>query len=196
MKEITALDLILASASPRRKILLEALGLTFRVIPADFEEDGRGGQAPEVLAAALAKGKAMAVAKDHPESLVIGADTIVVLNGEVLGKPKDRDDAVSMLKKLSGNTHSVLTGVCIARTSDALQLTAVECTKVTFGDLASEQIDRYVATGEPMDKAGAYGIQEKGATLVRRIEGCYFNVVGLPLFRLARMLDAVGIQIP
>lgn len=196
MSDASGPDLILASASPRRRSLLEGLGLAFRVIPAHIEEGGFKGQAPAELAAALARGKAMAVAKNHPEALVIGADTIVVLGGEILGKPKDAADAVSMLKRLSAKTHTVKTGVCVARASDALARTEVESTEVTFGVLSDELIERYVATGEPMDKAGAYGIQEIGATLVRRIDGCYFNVVGLPLFRLARMLASVGIQIP
>ena len=189
-------NLILASASPRRRSLLEGLGLEFRVIPPDFDEEGVSGQAPDDLVAALARGKALAVAKNNPGALVIGADTVVVLGGEILGKPKDAADAASMLKRLSGNTHTVKTGVCIARGRDALQLSAVESTEVTFGMLSEELIQRYVATGEPLDKAGAYGIQEIGATLVCRVNGCYFNVVGLPLFRLARMLESVGVHVP
>ena len=190
------LDLILASASPRRRRLLEGLSLAFRVIPAEFEEGGHRGQAPCEVAAALAEGKALAVARRHPESLVIGADTIVVVDGEILGKPKDAGEAKSMLRRLSGRTHTVKTGVCLARVCESFVRTEVESTEVTFGELSDDLIERYVATGEPMDKAGAYGIQEVGATLVRRVDGCYFNVVGLPLFRLARMLEAAGIQIP
>ena len=154
------------------------------------------GQAPDELVTSLAKGKALAVAGKHPEAVVIGADTVVVLDGEILGKPKDPAEATSMLGRLSGRVHTVKTGLCVVREADRRILTAVESTEVTFGELTPEQIDRYVATGEPMDKAGAYGIQELGATLVRRVDGCYFNVVGLPLFRLARMLESFGMRIP
>ena len=187
-------ELILASASPRRKELLERLGLEFRTVPAEVDERpiAEGIRDPERLVTALAEAKAKAVARAHPGALVIGADTVVVLDGEILGKPSDESEARRMLSRLSGRTHHVYTGVAVVDGASGRFHVCAEVTAVTFGRLTEELIDRYVRTGEPLDKAGAYGIQGLGATLVERVEGCYFNVVGLPLFRLARLLEAFG----
>lgn len=190
-------EIILASASPRRRELLGHLGLEFRVAPSDVDETPlvQAMRDPERLVAALAEAKAMPVARMHPGALVIGADTIVVLDGEILGKPVDARQARAMLERLAGRTHRVYTGVAIVEGGSGRAEVGVESTAVTFGPMTPETIERYVRTGEPLDKAGAYGIQGLGATLVERVEGCYFNVVGLPLFRLARMLEAFGVRI-
>lgn len=188
--------LILASASPRRRELLAGLGLPFEAISTEIDEERVQEPTPDRLVRRLAREKADSVARQHPEAIVIGADTVVVHAGDVLGKPRDTSDAAAMLRRLSGETHHVYTGVAVVRRADGRALVEHEVTAVTFGELAPRAIERYVASGEPMDKAGAYGIQGVGATLVRRVEGCYFNVVGLPLYRLARMLAAFGIEIP
>lgn len=187
--------IVLASASPRRRALLSDLGLSFAVEPARFDESQVTDGDPVARAKALADGKALDVAGRHPDALVIGADTIVVIDGTILGKPEDEEDARRMLRLLSGRTHRVYTGVSLRHLASGRHALEVEATDVTFGPLTDEQIARYVATGEPMDKAGAYGIQGYGATLVRGIHGCYFNVVGLPLYRLARMLALFGVEV-
>ena len=188
--------LILASASPRRRELLASLGLSFRVVPARFDESGVDEPHPEALVRRLAHEKAAEVARVHADSLVIGADTVVVHEGTILGKPQSVGDARAMLRRLSGRTHHVYTGVALIHQASGRVQVEHEVTAVTFGELSPERIERYIATGEPMDKAGAYGIQGIGATLVRRVEGCYFNVVGLPLFLLARLLAEHGICVP
>jgi len=187
--------IVLASSSPRRRALLSDLRLVFAVEPAAFDEASVPVTAPEEWVKALADGKALDVARRHPEALVIGADTIVVIDGQILGKPKDQADARRMLKLLSGRTHRVFTGVSLRHLSSGRRLVEVEATDVTFGSLTDDVITRYIATGEPMDKAGAYAIQGYGATLVQSIRGCYFNVVGLPLYRLARMLAFFGVEV-
>jgi len=173
---------------------LERLGLEFRTVPAEIDERpiAEGIRDPVRLVKALAEAKARAVARAHPEALVIGADTVVVLDGDILGKPSDESEACEMLSRLSGRTHHVYTGVAVVDGTSGRSQACAEVTAVTFGRLTEDLIDRYVRTGEPLDKAGAYGIQGLGATLVERVEGCYFNVVGLPLFRLARLLEAFG----
>jgi septum formation protein len=178
--------IILASASPRRKEILQTAGIEFEVRVAEVEEKITPGQSPEETVKDLARQKALAVAKANPQTTVIGADTIVVLEGEILGKPRDWADAIKMLKSLSGKTHSVFTGVCLVK--DGEENRFFEETKVEFYNLSNEEIEAYVDTGEPMDKAGAYGIQGKGCLLVKRIEGDYFNVVGLPVGKLVREL--------
>ncbi|HLS91098.1 MAG TPA: Maf family protein [Limnochordia bacterium] len=187
--------IILASASPRRRALLADLNLAFDVEPAPFDEASVNASVPEELVMALARGKARAVAKRHPDALVIGADTAVIIDGEVLGKPRDVQDAHRMLRRLAGRTHRVLTGVALCHLATGREAVAYESTDVTFGPLSDDEIARYIATGEPMDKAGAYGIQGYGAVLVQGVKGCYFNVVGLPLYRLARMLRAFGVEV-
>lgn len=184
------LPLILASQSPRRKHLLEMLGLEFTVFPADIDETNHKGLSPEELARLLAEEKALAIARIvKEESLVIGSDTIVVLDDIMLGKPSNKAEAKLMLRTLSGNTHSVLSGISIVNSKTLHTKSAVQKTKVTFRELTDEEIDFYVAGGSPMDKAGAYGIQDDmGAVFVSKVEGCYYNIVGLPLELLYRKL--------
>lgn len=187
------MQVILASASPRRLALLQQIGISAQVCPADFDEvSGAAVQAEDVVLA-NAIGKCKAVVKIKGDSLpVIAADTVVVAEGVILGKPLDEEDAVQMLRQLSGKTHKVLTGLAV---SHAGKLLAEVCeTKVVFRDLTDEEIKQYVATGEPHDKAGAYGIQGKGAVLVEKIDGCYNNVVGLPLTRLQLVLAKLGVR--
>ena len=186
------MDIILASGSPRRKQLLAQMGIeTFRVISSDADETVEPGLSPARIVEILSARKAEAVA-DHtkPGGLVIAADTIVALDGAVLGKPNDGLEAFRMLSALSGRRHQVYTGVTLLR--DGERRTEHEVTTVTFRELTQDDITRYIATGEPMDKAGAYGIQGYGALLVERIEGDYFNVMGLPVCRLGRMLAGMG----
>ena len=186
------MQVILASASPRRLALLQQIGIGAAVCPADFDEvSGSAVQAEDVVLA-NAVGKCQAVVKIKGDSLpVIAADTVVVAEGVILGKPQDAEDAVAMLKQLSGKTHKVLTGIAVSYAGEML---AEVCeTKVVFRDLTDEEIKNYVATGEPLDKAGAYGIQGKGAVLVEKIDGCYNNVVGLPLTRMQLILAKLGV---
>lgn len=181
-------DIVLASGSPRRKELLAASGVPFRVIVSDAEETVAEDAAPAEVAMRNAQTKALAVAQGlSPSSTVIGADTIVVLDGRIFGKPEDEDDAERMLSELSGRTHQVITGVCIVNSEGAASF--AEVTEVTFKKLNTKDIDAYVATGEPLDKAGAYGIQGGAGRFVDRIEGDYDNVVGLPTAHLLRALD-------
>lgn len=176
--------IILASASPRRRELLAQAGFEFEVITSDVDEIIDPALTPEKLVMSLAEQKAQAVAAEHPQSVVIGADTVVVLDSKVLGKPKDEEDAKNMLSSLSGRIHEVYTGVCIAFSGKKHSF--FECTRVKFCELDDKQIADYVSTKEPMDKAGAYGIQGKGCVLVEGIEGDYFNVVGFPVSRFCR----------
>lgn len=183
---------ILASQSPRRRDLLRQVGIEHEVMPADVDETYLPHEAPAPHAERLARLKAATLAADHPHALVIGADTIVVIDGRVLGKPADADDARRMLTRLSGRTHWVYTAVAVAR--DGALVSGVEAVEVTFRPLSPQQVAEYVATGEPMDKAGAYGIQGYGATLVERIHGEYFAVMGLALGRLVALLRDVGVS--
>ena len=178
--------LILASSSPRRRQLLAQAGFVFDIIKPTGPEVLPPGASPEEAAITLAAAKAREVARGAPGALVIGADTVVVLGGELLGKPRDSADAASMLRRLAGRTHTVITGVCIAQ--EKREITFAERTSVRFLPLDDALINAYVATGEPLDKAGAYGIQGRGAVLVRAIRGDYTNVVGLPLPRLCAIL--------
>jgi septum formation protein len=179
--------LILASASPRRAELLQQLGLSFRVIASDLPEEVSNGD-PARLVKKLALQKAMQVGRSLGGGLVLGADTLVVLGRSILGKPSDAAAASKMLQQLSGKEHSVYTGLALLDAASGRQLTDTVKTKVRFRQLQGVEIEAYVATGEPLDKAGAYGIQGRGAALVESISGCYFNVVGLPLSRLVVML--------
>lgn len=180
------MSLILASSSPRRKEILENAGISFELCAADVDETIDTALGVSEVAESLAVRKAKAVADKHPDSIVLGADTIVVLNGQILGKPKDEADAASMLRLLAGKTHTVYTGVCIAAKGEIKSFT--QATRVKFYDLTHEDINAYIQTGEPMDKAGAYGIQGRGCLLIEGIEGDYFNVVGLPIARVVREL--------
>ncbi len=187
------MEWILASASPRRRELLAELLQSFEILPSQAEEIVEGSPSPETLVKILAKQKAAEVVSRGAAAgkAVIGSDTVVALDGEILGKPKDEAQAKEMLKALSGRSHEVYTGVCISYpTADGrAQLIDAACTKVYFLPLTEEKIDEYVATGSPMDKAGAYGIQDGG--LVERIEGSFSNVVGLPLELCERMIETV-----
>jgi septum formation protein len=182
--------LILASSSPRRKELLENIHLTFEVTSSDVDESFSEGMSPEEVVKLLAERKAKAVAANNPTAFVLGADTIVVLEGNVLGKPIDEEEAAVMLRKLSGKTHEVYTGVAIVSPNDAFSF--YEKTTVTFWELTETEINMYVSSGEPLDKAGAYGIQQLGSFLVKEIQGDYFSVVGLPISRTLRELRRAG----
>lgn len=181
--------LILASQSPRRKRLLEQLGLSFEVVVSPVEEVIPPDAVPAEIVQTLAVHKAEPVARTHPHALTLAADTIVVLDETILGKPETTTEAEAMLGRLSGVTHTVFTGLALSHPATGRQVKAVEATAVTFAPLSTDEIRRYVATGSPMDKAGAYGIQDDyGAVFVRRIDGDYYNVVGLPLHRLYTLL--------
>lgn len=189
---MSALRVILASRSPRRRDLLTLVGIAHEVVPADIDESLLPNENPIPHAERLACEKAMTVARRRTDALVIAADTIVVLDGAVLGKPVDRAEARETLRKLSGRTHTVHTAVAVAH-GERLR-SGVESVAVTFRHLTDEQIARYVETEEPMDKAGAYGIQGYGATLVERIDGDYFSVMGLAIGRLVSLLGEVGVR--
>jgi septum formation protein len=184
--------LVLASASPRRQELLRNAGISFTVQPADVDETPLPGELPRECAERLARDKALAVWRLRPQDVVLGADTIVVVDEAILGKPIDPADAARMLRQLSGRVHSVITGVCVveaAGTGENRELrTASETTLVTMNDLSDDEIRDYVATGEPMDKAGAYAIQGMASRWIPRIEGDYSNVVGLPVALVYRIL--------
>ena len=189
---IEDLSVILASQSPRRRQLLELIGIRHEVRPADIDESVNAGELPERYAERLAREKSRTIAAQNPEALVIGADTIVVIDDIVLGKPQDVNDAERMLAMLSGRSHTVMTAVAVSY-GDSIA-SGVEIVDVTFAPLDEHQIRDYVATGEPMDKAGAYGIQGYGATIVRRIDGDYFAVMGLSLVRLVTLLREIGVS--
>lgn len=187
--------LILASASPRRKQLLSQLGLDFTVEPSNDDENIRANLPPEITVVTLAEAKAANVARRHNEGLVLGADTIVVIDGLILGKPRDAGHAREMLSRLSGRWHAVYTGLALIDAETGRLIKDVEESRVKFKNLSKGEIENYINTGEPLDKAGAYGIQGKGALLVEKIEGCYYNIVGLPLFKLNTLLLEFGIKI-
>ena len=203
---VHGVEVVLASQSPRRRDLLTLIGIAHTVRPADVDEAVRPGEAPDAYVERLAREKARAVADAMDGSardrVVIAADTTVVVDGEILGKPADVVEARAMVARLAGRTHEVFTGMAVRRagaagagaTHAAREAAAVERVRVTFRALGADEVAAYVATGEPMDKAGAYGIQGYGATIVERIEGDYFAVMGLSLVRLVALLGAVGIQ--
>lgn len=179
-------DIILASASPRRSELMTLAGFRFDVICADIDEIVPEKALPQEVVMSLALQKAQAVAKDHRKSAVVGSDTVVALDGKILGKPRSEKEAAEMLRSLSGRIHKVYTGVAIVCGEKVTSF--FEETEVEFFPLTDQEILDYVATGEPMDKAGAYGIQGRGAVLVKRINGDYFNVMGLPISKVYREL--------
>ncbi|MCL1848123.1 MAG: Maf family protein [Clostridiales bacterium] len=198
--------LVLASASPRRQQLIALLGIPYSIQPSPINEEQLVlSGLPSRQAMDSAKAKAEAVARPWDTILavdragteagdwVLAADTIVLIDGSILGKPKDKDDARRMLGLLSGREHTVITGLCLTKGDADRTVSAYEETMVWFMPLSDDQIKAYIDSGEPMDKAGAYGIQGLGATMIPRVEGCYFNVMGLPLFRTARMLEEAGI---
>jgi septum formation protein len=178
--------LVLASASPRRQELLRNAGILFDVQPAHIPEDPLPGEHAKDCAERLAREKALAVAKQRPRDVVLGADTVVVVDGQILGKPLDAADAVRMLRMLSGREHHVITGVCVV--ANGQSSVANETTAVTMSEISENEIADYVATGEPVDKAGAYAIQGVASRWIPRIEGDYSNVVGLPVALVWRML--------
>lgn len=183
-------SVILASASPRRSELISLLGWPFSVKISSVDETIFSSESPRDAVVRLAIKKASSVSMDCGEGLIVAADTVVVLDGEIFGKPSSEEEAFSMVKRLSGRRHLVMTGVAVL--SDGVVRGEVEETSVYFRDLDDDEINAYVETGEGKDKAGAYGIQGLGALLVRRIEGDYFNVVGLPLHRLSSMVESLG----
>ncbi len=182
-------DFVLASRSPRRKVILRQMGLPFTVVPGCADESAPDGLTPAELVQTLAHRKARSIADTRPDALVLGADTIVVLDGKIYGKPADPEEARSMLANLSDRTHTVYTGMALVHADSQRSVVAVESTDVTFATLSLQMIDRYVASGAPLDKAGAYGIQDDfGCVFVRRISGDFYTVVGLPASRLYRLL--------
>ena len=183
---------VLASQSPRRRQLLSLIGIEHEVRPANIDETYLAGEEPRAHALRLARGKAAAIAT--ADAVTIGSDTIVVVDGDVLGKPGDEREAARMLRRLSGRSHTVITAVAV-QWRDGMVADAEEV-GVTFRPLTDRDIRDYIATGEPMDKAGAYGIQGYGATIVERVDGDYFAVMGLPLNRLARLLESLGLVYP
>jgi septum formation protein len=195
--------LVLASASPRRQELLRNAGISFTVCATNIPEQPKPGESPRDCAVRLAREKALAAFRQHPDKLVLGADTVVVVDAEILGKPRDQADAMRMLRSLSGRTHQVITGVCLIgpplRTGNQKPATEFEDTRsettlVTMTTLTDDDFGSYVAGGEPMDKAGAYAIQGLASRWIPRIEGDYFNVVGLPVALVWQMLRKYGLE--
>lgn len=189
------MKLILASGSERRSNLLAWLGIPFAVVVSEFDENSIKDTKPAELVKKLALEKAKAVVKNLDSGLVIGADTVVAIDGQVIGKPADEDGAVRILKKLSGKTHAVFTGVAVVDSKSGSIVLDFEKTEVTFRKLSDKEIRDYVATGEPLDKGGAYAIQMGAKDFVAKVKGSYTNVVGLPLVKLARLLRKMGISI-
>jgi septum formation protein len=187
--------IILASASPRRKEILAKIGLKFRVDESNYEEKPVQGMSPHELARFLSREIAKDVAQKHRDALVIAADTIVISRGRLFGKPINEDEARTMLKSLSGKAHHVITGFTIIDTESGKELSRSVKSKVFFKRLSADEIEAYIRSGEPLDKAGAYGIQGLGAVIVKKIEGDFFNVMGLPLHALAGCLKKFGIDI-
>lgn len=196
MSTYNSKELILASASPRRKELLENLGLSFKTIPSDADETIDNNITPDEAVQIIAKRKAEDIIHqvNYP-AIIIGCDTTVVIDNKTLGKPIDFDDAFSMLKTLSGRSHRVVSGVVVIDTKDNKLLSESVSSEVIFRELTDEEIINYIKTGEPMDKAGAYAIQGLAGTFVSKINGCYSNIVGLPISCLSEMLKQVGIDI-
>jgi septum formation protein len=189
-------DFILASASPRREELLRQIGLSFRTVPSRLRESNHGGMDPRQYALYWAAAKAKDVAQRYPQEWVLAADTIVVIDGKILGKPASTYDAAVMLSRISGRSHIVITALCLIMDQSRVEGKEWVETRVAMRNLSPEDIQGYVATGEPMDKAGAYGIQGIGGCLVKRIEGSYSNVVGLPLCETVELLRHHGVADP
>lgn len=188
------MEWILASGSPRRKELLQEIGLSFRVLPSNVSEEFSASLSPSEVVQQLAARKATDVASKEKEASIIGADTIVVRKGEIIGKPRDQKDAARILSSLQGREHQVYSGIALSYLRDGERhlITDYRMTKVHMRPLTEQEIWWYIKTGEPMDKAGAYGIQGKGASLIEGIEGCYFNVVGLSLVLFVDMMKRCG----
>lgn len=182
---------VLASASPRRSEILSVLGIAHERRPARIDESVQGGEDPEAHAERLARAKAMTVARQRPDAWVLGGDTVVVVDDQILGKPVDESDALRMLLRLAGREHRVVSALALARPGDLI-VSGVASTRVSFRNFGEDEARAYVATGEPMDKAGAYGIQGRGAALVEGITGDYSGVVGLPVSLLVELLGEAG----
>lgn len=182
------MNIILASASPRRKEILENTNTKFEIIKSEIDEVILDNELPSQVVMRLAFEKSIDIALKHPDSLVIGADTVVVLNNKILGKPKDSSDAFNMIKQLSGKTHQVITGISLINLNANQKIIDYVVSNVKFKNLSEEDIKDYIQTNESLDKAGAYGIQGFGAMLVEEIQGDYFNIVGLPISRLSDLL--------
>ena len=187
---------ILASSSPRRRKLLSDLGLTFEVIPSNVPEENERRSDPAELALSLAQDKARSVGARLRDGIVIGADTIVVLDGDILGKPKDEAEALSMLTRLSGNQHRVFTAIVLIDLDNTKEYSDVQITKVTMHPVSQEKIRDYIARRQPFDKAGGYAVQETEDNFIAKVEGSYTNVVGLPMENMRAMLARVGVELP
>ncbi|MBI2940515.1 MAG: septum formation protein Maf [Chloroflexi bacterium] len=186
--------LVLASASPRRRAILSLLGLPFEVRPAEVPEQALPGESPEMTAERLAQEKAEAVARTLKSGIVVAADTVVILDGEALGKPRDARDARAMLRRLRGRWHTVTTGVAVVDAATRRRASTTRATRVLMRDYSPEEVERSISSGEPLDKAGAYAIQDPTFAPVARIEGCYLNVVGLPLCATEALLESIGVR--
>jgi septum formation protein len=187
--------IILASSSPRRKALLEGLGLSFHMCPAHVDEGVKKGESPKGHNLRLAAEKAETAACAEGEGIFIGADTVVLIDGSLLGKPRDRKEARKMLKRLSGRTHTVITAFCVLDAATGRKITRAVESRVKIKGLTKEEIDDYLKTGEPMDKAGAYAVQGIGKFMVEKVEGSYTNVIGLPIDELKETLKELGVTI-
>lgn len=187
--------IILASKSPRRKQLLEMIGLEFEVAASDINEDLKENLPPDEFVKKLSLLKAEDIAKRFPNSIIISADTVIVLENKTIGKPKDEKHAKEILKNCSGNTHKVLTGFTILDSSNSNVVSKSVETKVTFRKMSDVEIESYIASGEPLDKAGGYAVQGIGSVFVEKIEGDFFNVVGLPVYNVAEELKKFGIYV-
>ncbi len=184
--------LILASGSPRRRELLSRLGISFEVITKNINESARAGESPADLVQRLSRDKALAVSLEHKEDLILAADTVVALDGRIMGKPHDKNEAFDFLSQLNNRTHEVFTGICLINKEQIN--TQVVCTRVTFGHFSDDILKAYTATGEGADKAGAYAIQGQGAFLISSISGSPTNVIGLPMQEVSKLLQASGIS--
>jgi septum formation protein len=187
--------IILASASPRRRELLAKIGLQFEVEPSSYDEVFNIESEPRKYARQISLGKALAVAPKYPNAIIISADTIGILDGTIIGKPKSRDEAIKILSMLSGRPHLVITGFTVLDTARHKKISRSIVTKVYFRELSMSEIESYVATGEPLDKAGAYAIQGLGSVLIKKIVGDFYNVVGLPLSAVSETLRKFGINV-
>jgi len=187
--------IILASTSPRRHELAKAMGLEFEIVPSNYEEDMGMKLAPSKLVMTLAYGKAVDVAKNYKKGIVIGVDTVVVYKDKLLGKPKTKEKSRAMLKMLSDKSHEVYSGIAIIDCKSKKTVKSFEVTKVYFNKLTDKEINSYIRTGQSLDKAGAYGIQDLSSIFVKRIDGCYFNIMGFPIYKLYQLLQKFGVDI-
>jgi septum formation protein len=186
-------QIILASASPRRKQLLASVGLKFKIIPAHFNEDYLRGETPTKHVRRLAQSKAKIISENNPDAWVLGADTIVVIDGHILGKPENKAQAKKMLQKLSGRTHKVYTAFTITRAASSITKTRVIQSAVSFKNISPDEIKWYISSKEPYDKAGGYAAQEKGASFIKSVRGSYTNVIGLPLCEVLEEFKTLGV---